>query len=113
MVIFQVLLALQKETDDENSRDEFHTRKKDKKHRGGNGQETAQTSVNLTRDNSDQGTSDSDSDEESSSMVAMVKKKTSPGNSWTWMLDCGSTTYVCMERDRFTNLKQSKAQSTV
>uniref|UniRef100_M4B8S9 Uncharacterized protein n=1 Tax=Hyaloperonospora arabidopsidis (strain Emoy2) TaxID=559515 RepID=M4B8S9_HYAAE len=38
-------------------------RKKDKRQKGRNGQEAAQTSVSLTRGNFDQGMSDSDSDE--------------------------------------------------
>ena len=88
-------------------------RKKDKRQQGRNGQDSAHTSVNLIRGNFHQGTSNYDSDEEPSSMGAMVVKQTIQGDSWTWMLDCGSTTHVCMESDRFTELKKSKAQFTV
>ena len=97
----------------ENNRDKFNTRNKDKRHQGRNEQEGTQTSINLMKRNFDQISSSSGSDEESSAILAMVMKNILHGDSSTWMLDCGSTTHVCVERDRFTNLKKSNAQFTV
>ena len=69
--------------------------------------------MNMIRRNFDQSSSDDDSDDDSSSMICMVRKPTRSRDLHAWMLDCSSTTHVCIEPELFPKLKKSTAQFTV
>ncbi|EGZ12842.1 hypothetical protein PHYSODRAFT_316402 [Phytophthora sojae] len=94
--------------------------KKKKKDKGGNGdgggpkQSSAPTTgamgymrfvARVDRDEQ----SSSSSSSESESFVGMAMKEGRLGTSGDWMLDSGTTSHVCIERELFTRLKKSKA----
>ncbi|EGZ06669.1 hypothetical protein PHYSODRAFT_319490 [Phytophthora sojae] len=56
--------------------------------------------------------SDSDGDEEAPAL-GMVAGLAREGAVGAWMLDCGSTTHVCVERGQFSSSKKSKAMFKV